>query len=260
MESHLRLISNIVLYLFIYLLGQFLSILLVTIPSIFYYAYLNIELKEVLLRIDKNLLITVSIGAMISLIIYTLILRKNKNNLWKRCNFSNITMKSIIFIGIISICYSVISTCFVGFSYKFFSVYNAIVSSPVYNESILSLISGIIFIPIFEEILFRGIIFNELRDNLSLITSILIQGFIFAVMHGNIIQVIYTFPLAIMLALVYVWTNSIWASILLHVFFNFTGMVITPNIVSLNVLTIALIPSIILLVIVFKDFKKLLLE
>ncbi|HCQ89219.1 MAG TPA: hypothetical protein DIU45_05050 [Clostridium sp.] len=79
-------------------------------------------------------------------------------------------------------------------------------------------------------------------------------------MHGNIIQVIYTFPLAIMLALVYVWTNSIWASILLHVFFNFTGMVITPNIVSLNVLTIALIPSIILLVIVFKDFKKLLLE
>lgn len=99
MESHLRLISNIVLYLFIYLLGQFLSILFITIPSIFYYAYLNIELKEVLIRIDKNILITVSVGAMISLIIYTLILRKNKNNLWKRCNFSNITMKSIILLG-----------------------------------------------------------------------------------------------------------------------------------------------------------------
>ncbi|GAA0124033.1 MAG: CPBP family intramembrane metalloprotease [Clostridium argentinense] len=259
MEDHLRLISNIVLYLFIYLLGQFLSVVLVTIPSIFYYAHLNINLNEVLIRIDKNILITVSIGAMFSLVIYALILKKSKNNLWKICNFGNITMKSITFIGIISICYSIISTCFVGFSYKLFPVYNTIVNSPSYNGNIVSLISGIIFIPIFEEILFRGIIFNELRDNLSLITSILIQGIIFAIMHGNIIQVIYTFPLAIMLALVYIWTNSIWASILLHIFFNFIGMVITPNIVSLNILAGALIPAITLLAIVFKDFKKIII-
>ncbi|WP_431830935.1 CPBP family intramembrane glutamic endopeptidase [Clostridium sporogenes] len=95
-------------------------------------------------------------------------------------------------------------------------------------QSLLGLICYIILMPIFEEIFFREIIFNELRNKLNIIISILIQAIIFGLSHGNLIQGIYSFIFAILAVHVYLWTNSLYSSIFFHIIFNLMASLIIP--------------------------------
>ncbi|MFN2987262.1 lysostaphin resistance A-like protein, partial [Escherichia coli] len=65
----------------------------------------------------------------------------------------------------------------------------------VASKSALQLVIAIILIPIYEEIVFRGIIFGYLRKNFNIIVAILVQALIFGIMHLNLVQGIYTFIL-----------------------------------------------------------------
>jgi len=88
---------------------------------------------------------------------------------------------------------------------------------------ILGIVSMIIIAPIIEEIVFRGIIFNHLKRNYSILSAIIVQAMIFAVAHGNISQGLSAFLLGIILVLAYMCYNSIFASIILHIIFNLLG-------------------------------------
>jgi len=82
-----------------------------------------------------------------------------------------------------------------------------------------------ILVPIAEELLFRGIITEEIRRVAPDWLAILLGGVIFALVHGNIVQILYVLPLGLLLSAFYIWTNSIWVPILIHVVFNFFGSV-----------------------------------
>ncbi|WP_139906151.1 CPBP family intramembrane glutamic endopeptidase [Clostridium thermarum] len=92
------------------------------------------------------------------------------------------------------------------------------------------LLTGIL-IPIFEEIFFRGIILNELRNRINTAASIIISSLIFALFHGNILQEIYTFIMGVLLSLVYIWTRSIWSAITFQITYNFLGTMVVPVII-----------------------------
>lgn len=82
---------------------------------------------------------------------------------------------------------------------------------------------------------------------------------LFGIAHGNIVQGIYTFILGIALALVYVCFNSLWGSIILHIIFNFMGLLIIPKIVSTNpslIYVLLIIGIACLLLSLFKVKKK----
>jgi len=81
-----------------------------------------------------------------------------------------------------------------------------------------------IIVPIYEEVLVRGLVFKELRNALQLWVALLIQGFIFGLMHGNMLQFSYAFPMGVLLGYVYVKYRSIWAPILIHLVWNSTSL------------------------------------
>lgn len=83
-----------------------------------------------------------------------------------------------------------------------------------------------IIVPIYEEILFRGLIFKELKANLNLVAALVLQGLIFGIFHGNLLQFSYTFPAGIALGIIYLKYGSIWAPILIHLAWNFTSVLI----------------------------------
>ncbi|MHB1452785.1 MAG: CPBP family intramembrane glutamic endopeptidase [Saccharofermentanales bacterium] len=85
------------------------------------------------------------------------------------------------------------------------------------------IISTCILIPIAEELVFRGIIQGELRRVFPGWATIIIQAVIFALVHGNIVQISYVIFPALILGLVYEWTKSIYVPIALHMIFNFIG-------------------------------------
>jgi membrane protease YdiL (CAAX protease family) len=97
--------------------------------------------------------------------------------------------------------------------------------------NVVGILLAVILIPIFEEIFFRGIIFNELRNRINPTASIIISSLIFALFHGNILQGIYTFMLGVLLSLVYTWTRSIWSIITMHITYNFLGTIVVPIII-----------------------------
>ncbi|WP_353892401.1 CPBP family intramembrane glutamic endopeptidase [Proteinivorax hydrogeniformans] len=80
--------------------------------------------------------------------------------------------------------------------------------------------------PLFEEIIFRGLIFDELEGKISLKSVIIIQAVVFGVYHMNIAQGVYTTVMGLFLGLSLVWTGSIWAPILIHAGNNIFSIII----------------------------------
>lgn len=74
--------------------------------------------------------------------------------------------------------------------------------------------------PILEEILFRYILFNNLNKFNSKKKSLIITTIIFAVIHLNIIKIIYAFILGLILNITYIKSNNIKVPILIHISAN----------------------------------------
>jgi len=77
-----------------------------------------------------------------------------------------------------------------------------------------------------EEFLFRGAILTNLRP-FGRTNAVIISAVLFALMHQNAGQLLYTFAAGIVLGLVYEYTGSIWSCTVLHLFNNFVALVQT---------------------------------
>ncbi len=95
---------------------------------------------------------------------------------------------------------------------------------------------AVVLAPLFEELFFRGVLFQYLRSRYLLVArglfeAALISGLAFAAVHlgGAILPIL---PVGIILALVMHRTNSLWPAIALHVFYN--GVVLGVTLLSLN--------------------------
>lgn len=93
-------------------------------------------------------------------------------------------------------------------------------------DLLLTTLGVAVLVPIAEELLFRGIITEEIRRVAPDWLAILLGGVIFALVHGNIVQILYVLPLGLLLGAAYIWSNSIWVPILMHVIFNFFGSIL----------------------------------
>ena len=91
--------------------------------------------------------------------------------------------------------------------------------------------------PVIEELMFRGIIYNELKLKVKPMTAILLTTFFFAIIHLNILQVIYTFAVGFLFIFFYEKYKDIKASIILHMSLNITTTLFLPILVK-NILTV----------------------
>lgn len=70
-----------------------------------------------------------------------------------------------------------------------------------------------------EEILCRGLIFGAFRQR-NFLTALLMSSLCFALLHGNLTQMLYTFGLGILLAIVRELADSALPCVLMHFLFN----------------------------------------
>lgn len=262
------MIKNIMKYIFIYFIGStIIEVVFFIARSILSIKYnnisWNINFNNSLFSLDS---ITKSIGVILTIILFILMFRNKKENLFQRCRFKKISLKNIICIILLSIAvFCLTGSClYVGsllLNEKVFKSYIQVSNNlSTYEESKLGIIYVGILAPIIEEIVFRGLIFNELRKNINIILSIIIQAGIFAMAHGNIVQGVYVFASEIIVSLVYIWTKSIISNIILHISFNLYGLLIGISIFKSQYLVLYVIFSIVLLVvsmfILYKDYLK----
>jgi uncharacterized protein len=179
--------------------------------------------------LEHSILYMLMGSALISLFIYARLYKRKEANLWANCDFSTIKVKIIGFAVLLGASFNLFFVMFdiiTSFD-RLFPGYEKIMEPLMGGDFILTLIIVGIIIPIFEEILFRGIVFNELKEILPFTLALLIQGFIFGAYHLNVLQGIYGMILGIFAALVYEWFHSIWAPISVHAAFNTLSIVMS---------------------------------
>ena len=83
-----------------------------------------------------------------------------------------------------------------------------------------------ILVPVAEELIFRGLLYARIRRMLPVWASVLTASVIFALYHGNMIQILFAFPMAIILTLLYEKGKWISYPILFHMGVNLTTVVL----------------------------------
>lgn len=114
--------------------------------------------------------------------------------------------------------------------------YTSLTTSFATDNVLLLVIAVCILVPMAEELLFRGVFLSELRRVLPGGLAVVIIALLFGLAHGNLIQGTYAALAGIALGFMYLWSGSIFASILLHIFFNFFGTGLPMILEKYNVL------------------------
>lgn len=104
------------------------------------------------------------------------------------------------------------------------------VSKVLYSGGIVfELICVGIVIPIAEELLFRGVVFNRLKDFVRPVYAIIFSALLFGAYHFNLVQFVYACLIGIILAYLYEETKSIITPVLGHIAANTASVVITET-------------------------------
>ncbi|MEN0007092.1 MAG: type II CAAX endopeptidase family protein [Bacteroidota bacterium] len=95
------------------------------------------------------------------------------------------------------------------------------------SGNVYMFLAAVIAAPIFEELIFRGVILNGLLRNYNHWYAIALSSFLFGIAHLNPWQFIVAFLLGLFLGWVYYRTQSLIACILIHFFTNGTSFTVS---------------------------------
>jgi|GEM_PF-9775 len=98
----------------------------------------------------------------------------------------------------------------------------------IYGGGMFWTVIGVVFvIPVVEELMFRGLIYNRMKYYAGVVPAILVSAVYFAIYHMNVPQGIYAFVLGVLMAWVYYRYKTILAPVVFHVSANAISVVLT---------------------------------
>ena len=225
--------ASVLLYPILLILIEFS---LISVFTIIFNLNTNLEIGTTLYQEKLNLFLSsykLLIVIITSFILIPILLKKIK------LNKINIKAGNLLFYILVGVCISVsynLLLCGLNKVVYFTNLYDSV------NRNILvTLITTGILGPILEELIFRGIVYEKLKNFNKKSTSTLITGVLFGLFHGNIIQFIYAVLLNFVLVKSYERENNILAPILIHVCANSVTTLLLNFIIQINIfLTIIL--------------------
>lgn len=94
----------------------------------------------------------------------------------------------------------------------------------LYNYPVLVMIYSIALMPaIFEELAFRGIMYNYCANFLDERLAVAVIAFLFAIMHLNLMSLVWLIPFAFFIGNLRYKYNTLWYGIIFHFTFNLTA-------------------------------------
>lgn len=84
-----------------------------------------------------------------------------------------------------------------------------------------------ILVPIMEEVMFRGLVYNRLKDYNKKWMSMLVSCVMFSLYHGNLVQILFAFPMSMLITAVYEKYDDLRAPVCFHVAVNVSSVLIT---------------------------------
>ena len=104
--------------------------------------------------------------------------------------------------------------------------YNELVGNSLVTGSPLAtvLVVGIL-VPIVEEVVFRGMTMGALRHEFGATCAVVLSSVIFAMAHLIPLQVAFVLPVAFIIGFAYLWSDSMYGAIAVHIGFNIVSAV-----------------------------------
>lgn len=186
---------------------------------------------------------------------------KGKPEDWALASFAALAM-----LGVSVLYFMVVTRIHTPYVEKSLNEYNEMMEVTTKRSALglfLSVFSSSVLIPILEEMVFRGIVFQGMLRVGEPISAILVSALCFGVMHGQVIQIGYAFLCGIFLAVVYYVSKNLVMTIFTHMLFNILGGGIyeifnPPELMTyiLMVVEFAAIPIFIVMVILLLVYRK----
>lgn len=93
----------------------------------------------------------------------------------------------------------------------------------------LELVGSAAATPILEELVFRGIVFARLREQLPKLAATVVSAFLFAIVHFNIVQFLYALVIGAVLALLMDKAGHLYAAVAGHITANTIAVIRTES-------------------------------
>ncbi len=197
----------------------------------------NSDLTQLLVAITRSVVslapLMLLCAVAVTVPFYYLIYRSRKQELLTFVSFRGIGAVSIPVLIVFGVSVNVIFEWLLflvsglGFLAPYFEKYNDLAQYIMGGNLVLNLLAVGIIGPIFEEILFRGLIFGELRKISRVRAALFIQAVLFGVYHLDIIQGSYAVLIGLLLGYVYYRSNSIIAPMIVHATINTTSVILS---------------------------------
>lgn len=84
------------------------------------------------------------------------------------------------------------------------------------GRGIWTLVTTVLLAPIFEELLCRGVVFSSLRSRYGVVVAWLVSSLFFGILHLQPAQAIPAFIIGLVFCFIYIMTDSLWSSMILH--------------------------------------------
>ena len=101
------------------------------------------------------------------------------------------------------------------------------VSQMIYSESLIMqiLVIGII-VPICEELLFRGVVYERVLQSGTATSAMLISSILFAFFHGTWLQIVYAFAFSFLIIFAYQKCGNFSVAICFHIVSNLSALIL----------------------------------
>lgn len=155
--------------------------------------------------------------------------RRNRATVKPLLRFNNFNVLVLLVVIAVSIVFStIISLTIKQINVSIFQVDTSLFEPyRIYQFPVLIMIYSIAVMPaIFEEIAFRGVLYNYFNAFLDERMVVMITGFIFAAIHLNFFSLVWLIPFGILIGTLRRKYNTLWYGIIFHFVFNLTACLI----------------------------------
>ena len=181
--------------------------------------------------LQQSNMITIISGCLTLFVLWIFFLIRKKK-LTREVNIAKISGKQAAYIIVLGIALAMTISAGISLLPESWVEAYAEQSQYLVGESvIIMVISNMIVAPVVEEVVIRGLMLTRLKKAMPAVWAVLISSLLFGLAHGQILWICYATLLGVILAVVALKTESLTASILLHMVLNIFGTVI-PTVCS----------------------------
>ncbi len=229
----LKLAVGVIIPMILYMLIEYM----VSFLCVFFFAYGQInenggsvpagaERESLILQaygyLTDHLLMISAVTALICIVIFYIAVRQ----LWMRKEYRYVQTGSMVRPYLLTVILSAAFTLAANLTVNAVGIFGyakdyAKISRQIYSEPIYMQILAIVFlVPIAEELMFRGLIFERARGFMRERTAVILVSLLFGLYHGNWIQMVYAIFFSFLMFFVYDKCGDFKAPILFHMVSN----------------------------------------